>query len=216
MIKKDKEWLKEEIGDLPTASAEFINDGLNYMDSAVPVTGVYDLIDQLDEPEVLSQKWIRENQERKDIHFYVSVIKLQNLLVPKQELPVVPKHVGEWITRYREKYDLYPALRLLENNTLVWGEIYEWYRMNTHTFVNAYLTGEYEEEPLYHALIKGHEVSSSCDIYWNYDKYDNDVFVSRLYPSHDNFLTEMSKEDWNKLGINDSNADFIKVKEVIE
>ena len=62
------------------------------------------------------------------------------------ELPVVPKHVGEWITRYREKYDLYPALRLLENNTLVWGEIYEWYRMNTRKFVNAYLTGEYEVE----------------------------------------------------------------------
>ena len=62
------------------------------------------------------------------------------------ELTVVPKHVGEWITRYREKYDLYPALRLLTNNTLVWREIYEWYRMNTHKFVNAYLTGEYEVE----------------------------------------------------------------------
>ena len=211
---KNIKWLKEEIGDLPTTSAEFINDGLNYIDSAIPVTSIYDLINQLDESEVLSQEWIRENQERKDIHFYVSVIKLQNLLVPKQELPVVPKHVGEWITRYREKYDLYPALRLLTNNTLVWREIYEWYRMNTHKFVNAYLTGEYEEEPLYHALIKGHEVSSSCDIYWNYDKYDNDVFVSRLYPSHDNFLTEMSKSEWNKLGINDSNADFVEVEEM--
>ena len=75
---------------------------------------------------------------------------------PKQGSPVIPKHVAEWITRYREKYDLYPALRLLENNTLVWGQIYEWYRMNTHTFVNAYLTGEYEveEETLYYALIK--------------------------------------------------------------
>ena len=169
------------------------------------------LINNLDEPEVLSHEWIRNNQERKGVHFFVNVTKLQNLLVPKQELPVVPKHVAEWITRYREKYDLYPALRLLENNTLVWGQIYEWYRMNTHTFVNAYLTGEYEEKPLYHALIKGHDVSSSDDIYWNYDKYDNDVFVSRLYPSHDNFLTEMSKSDWIKLGINDSNADFVEL-----
>ena len=71
---------------------------------------------------------------------------------------------------------------------------------------------DYEvEEPLYHALIKGHDVSNSDDIYWNYDKYDNDVFVSRLYPSHDNFLTEMSKSEWNGLGINDSNADFVEV-----
>ena len=128
---------------------------------------------------------------------------------------VIPQYVADWVVRYREKYDLYPALRLLENNTLVWGEIYEWYRVNTHKFVNAYLTGEYEveEEPLYHALIKGHDVSSSDDIYWNYDKYDNDVFVSRLYPSHDNFLTEMSKSEWNELGINDSNADFVKAHE---
>ena len=65
---------------------------------------------------------------------------------PKQELPVIPKCVADWITRYREKYDLYPALRLLENNTFVWGEIYEWYRMNTRKFVNAYFTGEYEVE----------------------------------------------------------------------
>ena len=64
----------------------------------------------------------------------------------KQELPVIPKYVADWITRYREKYDLYPALRLLENNTFVWGEIYEWYRMNTRKFVNAYFTGEYEVE----------------------------------------------------------------------
>ena len=132
---------------------------------------------------------------------------------PKQGSPVVPKHVGEWITKHRDTYDLYPALRTLEYNTSTWEQVYKWYRENTHKFVNAYLTGEYEveEEPLYHALIKGHDVSSSCDIYWNYDKYDDDVFVSRLYPSHGNFLTEMSKEEWNKLGINDSNADFVEV-----
>ena len=129
--------------------------------------------------------------------------------------PVIPQYVGEWITRYREKYDLYPALRLLENNTLVWGQIYEWYRMNTHKFVNAYLTGEYEvdEEPMYQALIKGHEVADGYDIYWNCDKSDCGVFVSRLHPLDDNFITEMSKEAWNELGIDDSNADLIKVEE---
>ena len=67
---------------------------------------------------------------------------------------VIPQYVAEWITRYREKYDLYPALRLLENNTFVWGEINEWYRMNTHKFVNAFLTGEYEveEEQKYYVI----------------------------------------------------------------
>ena len=67
---------------------------------------------------------------------------------------VIPQYVADWIIRYRGKYELYPALRLLTNNTLVWREIYEWYRMNTHKFVNAYLTGEYEveEEQKYYVL----------------------------------------------------------------
>ena len=36
------------------------------------------------------------------------------------------------------------------------GEIYEWYRMNTRKFVNAYLTGEYEveEEQKYYVIDK--------------------------------------------------------------
>ena len=136
----------------------------------------------------------------------------------KRELPVIPKHVADWITKYREKYDLYPALRLLENNTFVWGEIYEWYRMNTHKFVNAYLTGEYEveEEQRYCALIKGHELTDTGRVYWDYDKSDNSVFISELCSLPDNFLTEMSKSEWNKLGINDSNADFIRVDEMEE
>ena len=130
----------------------------------------------------------------------------------KRELPVIPKYVDDWITRYREKYDLYPALRLLENNTLVWGEIYEWYRMNTRKFVNAYLTGEYEveEETLYYALVKGHELIDTGKVYWDYDKSNDIVLISELYSLPDSFLTEMSKSEWNGLGINDSNADFVK------
>ena len=224
-MKKDIEWLKKEIGELPCVDTVFNSDGSSYIDSAVSVMAVYDLIDKLDEPEVLSQEWIDEHEKKERImgpfgNVYLQHVVpsryLKNILVPKQELLVIPKYVADWITRYREKYDLYPALRLLENNTFVWGEIYEWYRMNTRKFVNAYLTGEYEveEERRYYALIKGHDVSNSDDIYWNYDKYDNDVFVSRLYPTHDNFLTEMSKLEWVKLGINDSNADFVEVEEV--
>ena len=72
-MKKDKKWLKEEIGDLPTASAEFINDGLNYIDSAIPVTSVYDLIDQLDEPE---DKRIKELESyNDDLIRYTSQLK---------------------------------------------------------------------------------------------------------------------------------------------
>ena len=152
------------------------------------------------EPEVLSQEWIDEHIDYADAGGDTSVYtcrRLKSLLVPKRGLPVIPKYVADWITQYRKVFDLYPALKKLENNSLIWELVYEWYRMNTHKFVNAYLTGEYEvkKEPLYYALIKGYE------------------FPSGLLSIHDGHLTKMTKEDWNVFGINDSNADFVKVDE---
>ena len=156
-MKKDIEWLRSKIVDYFTIEGNGFD---------VEGYEILDLINQFDEPEVLSQA-----------------------------LPVIPKHVADWITQYRKVFDLYPALKRLENNSLMWEKVYKWYRMNTHKFVNAYLTGEYEveKEPLYYALIKGHE------------------FPSGLLSLHDGHLTKMSKEDWNVFGVNDSNADFVKV-----
>ena len=47
----NKQELKEEVGKLNLVVTEFESDGMCYMDRAVSVTQVYDLIDQLDEPE---------------------------------------------------------------------------------------------------------------------------------------------------------------------
>ena len=204
----NKEQLKEAVGELNLVDTVFEADGVSYIDTAVSVMQVYDLIDQLDEPEVLSHKWISDHitfNEKEDAE-YIYADELQNLLVPKQEsevlpedimetitrafdvettantiemlsgmtieqvaegfrdgnlvpkqeLPVIPKHVDQWIIRHREKFDLYPALRKLENNTSGWERTYKWYRKNTHTFVNAYLTGRYEvaEEQKYYVLDK--------------------------------------------------------------
>ena len=127
---------------------------------------------------------------------------------------VIPQYVADWIPRYREKYDLYPALRLLENNTFVWGEIYEWYRMNTRKFVNAYLTGEYEveEEPLYYAMVKGHELLDGVAKYWAHNKYDlEDLFISYETRDDSPIVVKNTKNHWDDLGINDSNADFVRV-----
>lgn len=138
------------------------------------------------------------------------------------ELPVIPKYVAEWITKHRDTYDLYPALRTLEYNTSTWEQVYKWYRENTHEFVNAYLTGEYEveEETLYYALIKGHELVNDegewSTKYWNLWVSGGCVFPSDKGPHYDDFLTTMSKEEWSECGINDTNADFIKVEEIEE
>ena len=148
--------------------------------------------------------------------------------VPKQELPVIPKYVADWWGRDDDSVTLYGGLQVKKKHKFslisnfhdkglgdYLSRVEDWIDKNDSAFLDL-VNGkpyEVEEEPMYYALIKGHDVSNSDDIYWNYDKYDNDVFVSRLYPSHDNFLTEMSKSEWSGLGINDSNADFVKVEE---
>lgn len=156
-MKKDIEWLKEEIGELPCVDTVFNSEGSSYIDSAVPVMVVYDLIDKLDEPEVLSQEWIDEHIDYADVGGDTSVYtcrRLKSLLVPKQELPVIPKFVADWITQHRDTFDLYPMLKRLEKNIKRRELTYKWYRENTHTFVNAYLTGEYEveEEQKYYVI----------------------------------------------------------------
>ena len=86
-MKKGKEWLKEAVGELNLVDTVFEYDGVSYIDTAVSVNQVYDLIDQMDEPEVLSHKWISDHiifNDKEDAE-YVYADKLQNLLVPKQE-----------------------------------------------------------------------------------------------------------------------------------
>lgn len=70
---------------------------------------------------------------------------------------------------------------------------------------------EGEELPtLYYALIKGHELSSQDEIYWNYNR-DLGLYVEDSYYYEDT-TTFMTIEEWNKLGINESNAEFKEVR----
>ena len=83
-VKKDKEWA---IKYLERSKKYFENKKYySYGD------GVHDglceglsVINQLDEPEVLSQKWIDEHRKSYTMEDSVEISDLQNLLVPKQE-----------------------------------------------------------------------------------------------------------------------------------
>ena len=136
----------------------------------------------------------------------------------KLETLVVPVELGKWLQSRRIGHSgtYFSTIDSLFHywDTAPDTAVFNFISQNKKELIEVILgtRGYRVDKPLYHALIKGHEVSNSYDVYWNYDKYDNDVFVSRLYPSHDNFLTEMSKSEWNELGINDSNADFVKVE----
>lgn len=190
-MRKDIEWLKKEIATemmrLEPNRVERWSD-VKYQ----TLRSVAQKLDQLDEPEVLSQ-----------------------------ELPVIPKFVAEWIEIHLEQgFDLYPALKKLEDNSRLWTKGYNWYRENTLDFTIAYLTKEYKvkEEPLYYALIKGHELVNDegewSTKYWNLWVSGGSVFPSDRLSDYDDFLTTMSKEEWSEWGINDTNADFVKVEEL--
>lgn len=134
--------------------------------------------------------------------------------------PVIPQFVADWIEIYVEYgYDLYRALKKMENNARHWERTYDWYQNNTLEFVLAYLTQEYEieEGPLYYAKIKGWELATSKSTFWNYRYIVERPILSKLYvggkESVDSFKTKMTIEDWNKVGINDTNADFEEVGE---
>lgn len=210
-MKKDKLWAKikvhEELDSWRNVEGGIDRDAIKY---------VLSIIDQLDEPEVLSQLSIdNDGVHIRNLGETFEVVPFESLLASKEELPVIPKNVADWITKHRDILDLYPALRRLEDNTITWERIYEWYRMNTNKFVSAYLTGEYkiEEEPLYYALVKGHELSSNEFKYWSCKAYNSGhLFVGSKYPKA-SCINRMTKDNWNKLGINDSNADFVKLKE---
>lgn len=64
--------------------------------------------------ETLSDEWVDNNSVYASsdgiTEEYVHVDDLKELLVPKQELPVIPKFVADWIDANKEKYDLVPAL----------------------------------------------------------------------------------------------------------
>src|SRR5699024_2795136 len=88
-VKKDLNWLKSAI----QQNLDFYNDKDEewQMAKVRAYTKSLDLINQLDEPEVLSQEWLDENKSSwtklKIDGYYIPVEKLQNLLVPKQIKP---------------------------------------------------------------------------------------------------------------------------------
>lgn len=83
-MKKDIEWLKQEIG------TEMIQLEPNRKERWSDVKyktlrNVAQKIYQLDEPEVLSQEWIDEHKKSYTMEDSIEISDLQNLLVPKQE-----------------------------------------------------------------------------------------------------------------------------------
>lgn len=107
-VKKGIEWLKDEI----LTDMRYLegNREIQQLDIKYQtLREVVQKINQLDEPEVLSPDWIKDNQimwaSPHGLDYCVPADELYGLLVPKQELPekvVVPDFVFNHIKRYKD------------------------------------------------------------------------------------------------------------------
>ena len=176
---KDMKWFKKKLDDIEVNTTSLQNHDAIWM-----LNRVHELYDQLDEPEVLSQEWISENVE----YAYFDMLdgsgrlssataiikpkKLQNLLVPKQELAVIPKFVAEWIEfkkKSRIPYEnVLQAIDELVNSST--SKAHDWVLKtseNKDAFARAWLDGyEIEQEQKYYAVVKGGDLLSE-EKYWD-------------------------------------------------
>ena len=104
--------------------------------------------------ETLSQKWIDEHRKSYTMEDSVEISDLQNLLVPKQELPVIPQFVADWIKGNKEWYDNIFFIGYDICNNDIQPDVDDWIMANEEEFVRAWLDGyTVEEEQKYYLKI---------------------------------------------------------------
>ena len=134
----------------------------------------------------------------------------------KLETLVVPVELGKWLQYRRIGHSgaYFTTIGALFHywETVVGSPTGDFIYQNKKELIEVIIgSREYKvEEPLYYALIKGHELVDSGKSYWYCTAYDlGHLFIGRKEPK-DKCINRMTKNNWNELGINDSNADFVK------
>ena len=141
------------------------------------------------------------------------------------EKPVVSKWFDEWYKamKYAEHRDSF-ILKVVSavnqydgycdysrDNVFFQKDKFTYISENFTNVINAVQFGyEVEPDPLYYAKIKGWEHVGTSTYYFGYDE-DNDSLEVMYLESNYRFAFSLTKERWNKLGINDTNADFEEV-----
>ena len=129
--------------------------------------------------------------------------------------PVIPQFVADWIEQlYGQGFDSDDLLEILFSRNYEVAElrIFDWFTNDKERAIVAILYGyEFEQEPLYYAKIKGWEHVGTSSYYFGYDE-DNDSLEVTYLNCNYRFAFSLTKTHWNKLGINDTNADFVEVE----
>ena len=127
--------------------------------------------------------------------------------------PVIPQFVAEWIeSLYNEGGSKYDAIVIMFEYSIIHDKpVLDWFIDNKDTFINAVMHGyDIQKESLYYAKIKGWEILGG-DFKWVYLENSKELIIGDVtFP--DDETEVMTKEEWNELGINDTNADFEEVE----
>ena len=132
------------------------------------------------------------------------------------EKPFIPQFVADWIEQlYGQGFDSDDLLEILfsRDDDIAELRIFDWFTDDKERAIVAILYGyEIEQEPVYYAKVKGWNLTNNKNVFWNYRSLLLSPMLSRLYfgdkESNDIVKTKLTKEEWNELGINDTNADF--------
>ena len=131
------------------------------------------------------------------------------------EKPFIPQFVADWIEQlYGQGFDSDDLLEILfsRNYDIAELRIFDWFTNDKERAIVAILYGYgIEQQPLYYAKIKGWEHIGTSTYYFGYDEDNDSLEVTHLNCNY-RFAFSLTKEHWNKLGINDTNADFERVE----
>lgn len=109
--------------------------------------------------EVLSLKWIDDNSVYAShggiTDEYVHVDDLKEMLVPKQELPVIPEYMPGYLEKAKADIDLMRVMDIAYNHNEIdkFNKHYDWIRDNHELFARAWMDGyTVEKEQRYYVL----------------------------------------------------------------
>ncbi|WP_373751337.1 DUF1642 domain-containing protein [Jeotgalibaca porci] len=198
--------------------------------------------DGLSEEETEMRKdkaWLKEEIWKQDIVMNKGYIYTDDLMsiineVDEPEKPVIPQFVADWIEDYRDHgdntIDILGSLTAVFNSSpIIDKKVIQWFKKNTDKMLNSLVHGyEVEKEPVYYAKIKGHELVETETILDDDTGNDVSEFHRNIYfvlqrngelviDMKDSGLSGakhfMTMNQWNSLGINETNADFEEVAE---
>ena len=199
-VKKNIEWLKKEIGNMPYTRLKRV--GMeDYV--AINKSGVFELINQLDKREVLSQDWVKSHEQQ--VHpdhpsnaWWVASDDLQGLFVLKQGevdqaykdgyekgkehatktiKPTIPRFVAEWI-EFKKKSEIpyenvFQAIDELINSST--SKAHDWVLKtseNKDAFARAWLDGYTLEEEQKYYVVKSEGLDG---VHYYFTKFNDEM-----------------------------------------